>query len=110
MTVQVAAEAETTVFRRRSRQFAAATTLVIGAIGLFMILTLGVIVLRGQAMGGARVGRLLLSWSPAVGYLWALWILRTMFQMLARDGLSFQPQIIRALGRVGWALGGGAVL
>src|SRR4051794_1190928 len=92
------AETEVRQFRRRSRQFAAATTVVFGLIGLFIVLTLGVIVLRGEAMGAARVERLLLSWSPAICYLWALWVLRDMFRALARDGLTFQPAVIGALG------------
>lgn len=33
-----------------------------------------------------------------------------MFRALARDGLSFQPAVIRALGQVGWALGWGSLL
>lgn len=105
-----AAEAELSQFRQRSRQFAGAATAVVAVIGVIIVLTLGVVVLRGQAMGWARVTRLALSWTPAVCYLWALWTLRGMFRALARDGLTFQPAVTRALGRVGWALAGGAVL
>lgn len=104
------AEIEVRLFRRRSRQYAALATVMFSAIALIVALTLGVIVLRGQALGPTRVTRMALSWSPAIGYLWALWTLRGMFQSLARDGLSFQPAVIHALDRVGRALGLGAAL
>src|SRR5471032_2658410 len=102
--------AEVDQFRRRNRQFASAATAVItfiGAVGLAIIV---VVALRGHTMRAERLERLALSWAPTVCYLWALWALRAMFMTLARDGLSFGPAVVRALERVGWALGLGALL
>jgi hypothetical protein len=104
------AEAETALFRRRNRQFALAATLAIVVIGVIVTLTLVVVLLRAQVMRAERLERIALGWSPAACYVWALWTLHGMFKAMARDGLSFQPQVIAALGRVGWALGWGAAL
>jgi hypothetical protein len=96
--------------RRASRQYAFVATFMFGAIATLAVGILVVILLRGQALGATRVTRLAISWSPAIGYLWALWTLRDMFRALARDGLTFQPAVVRGLGRLGTALGIGAAL
>jgi hypothetical protein len=110
MTAATSTEIEIQNFRRANRWWAFIATLWFGSLILLAIMLLGVIVLRGQAMGATRVTRILLGWSPAIGYLWALWTLRGMFLVLARDGLSFQPAVIRALRQLGAALGIGAAL
>jgi hypothetical protein len=48
--------------------------------------------------------KVVLAWAPAGFYLWAVWTLRGMFVALARGGPAFQPAVIQALSRVGWAL------
>ena len=110
MSTATATEIEVQRFLRMSRWYARLATLLFSAITLMVLLTLGVIALRGPAMGATRVTRMALSWSPAIGYLLALWTLRDMFRALARDGLAFQPAVIRALRHVGAALGVGAAL
>jgi hypothetical protein len=110
MTAATSTEIEIQGFRRANRTYAFIATFMFGGVILFVIMLLGVIVLRGQAMGATRVTRIVLSWSPAIGYLWALWTLRGVFLALARDGLSFQPAVIRALRHLGAALGIGAAL
>jgi hypothetical protein len=97
-------------FRRRNRQFAFAASAVIAGICVIVLATLVVVVLRGHTMRIERIQRLALSWSPTLCYLWALWALRGMFLALARGGLSFRPEVIAALGQVGWALGLGGLL
>jgi hypothetical protein len=109
---QSAAEREVAVFRRRNRQFAVAATIVLIAVGGFVVLTLAVVVLQGHAMRTETLQKVALAWCPALFYLWALWTLRGMFAALARGGMTFQPVVVRALARIGWALllGAGAGL
>jgi hypothetical protein len=109
-TGKTSAEQEVLAFRRRSRQFAVAATLALIAIIAVSTLTLAVIVLKGHVMRPQTLQKLALSWSPAPFYLWAVWTLRGMFASLARSGVSFQPLVVRALGRVGWALVLGAAV
>lgn len=101
---RAAAEREVAAFRSRSRRFAIATALVLAAILTVCALHLLVILLRGQVMRPETLQKLALGWAPAPFYLWALWTLRGMFAALARTGISFQPTVSRALGRVGLAL------
>jgi hypothetical protein len=96
--------------RLASRNCALVATVVFAGFTMWVVLALVGVALRGQAVGATVVTRLALSLSPAAGYLWALWTLRGMFQALARDGLTFQPAVIGALGRLGTALLIGAAL
>lgn len=91
-------------FRRRNRQFFVGTTLIVLAIVVILVVTLAAIVIKGSALEGSVIKRLILIWPPALFYLWGLWTLRSMFGALASGGLSFQPMIGRALAKVGWAL------
>jgi hypothetical protein len=108
-TPATAAEIEARL-RLGCRSWALVATVMFAGFAMLVVLALVGIVLRGQAVGAAVVTRLALSLSPVAGYLWALWTLRGMFQALARDGLTFQPAVIGALGRLGTALLLGAAL
>lgn len=101
---RAAAEREVASFRHRNRGFAAAATIILIVVCSIVGLTLAVVVLQGHAMRAETLQKVALAWAPAAFYLWALWILRGMFAALARGGLAFQPVVIRALSRVGWAL------
>lgn len=96
--------------RLACRSWGLVTTVVFAGFAIWVVLALVGIVLRGQVVGATVVTQLALTLSPAAGYLWATWTLRAMFQTLARDGLTFQPAVIAALGRLGRALGVGAAL
>jgi hypothetical protein len=96
--------------RLACRNCALVATVVFAGFAMLVVLALVGIVLRGQVVGATRATQLALSLSPAAGYLWATWTLRGMFQTLARDGLTFQPAVIGALGRLGTALLLGAAL
>jgi hypothetical protein len=108
-TPATAAEIEARL-RLACRSCALVATVVFAAFTTLVVVALVLVVLRGQAAGATVVMRLALSLSPAAGYLWATWTVRGMFQALARDGLTFQPAVIGALGRLGAALGVGAAL
>jgi hypothetical protein len=108
-TRAAAAEIEARL-RLACRRWGLVATVVFAGFAMWVLLALVGVVLRGQAVGATVVTRLALSLSPAAGYLWATWTLRGMFQTLARDGLTFQPAVIGALGRLGRALGVGAGL
>jgi DUF2975 family protein len=99
---------DTGIFRRLSRRLRLAAAAAMAVIVLAALLTLTVAVLRWDAFGPRALGRIALTWSPVVFYLWALWTLRTMFSAFASGGLAFQPVVARALSRVGWALALGA--
>jgi hypothetical protein len=100
---------DTERFRRLNGRLAVVAALAIAAIVGVMAITLMVVV-RWRLEQSETVTRLLLTWSPSLFYLWALWILRGLFAALSRSGPAAQPSITRALARIGWALLGGAAL
>jgi hypothetical protein len=96
-------------FRAQNRFFAVATLIVLGGILLVIALLLYGMTLQSDAARSEIGRRLLLTWSPTVFYLWALWTLRGMFAALAKGGPARQGETVaRALNRVGWALALGA--
>lgn len=90
-------------FQQRTKLFHHVATLVIAA--LVFVAALQIYTQLRIGGGTTRgVAILLLSWAPAVFYLWAVWTVRGMFAALSRKGFVFQDVIVRALTRIGWAL------
>lgn len=100
-----ARDAELVGFQRRNRLFAILTTVVLVGLAAIIGVLLFAMTLQSDAQRLEIGGKLALTWSPALFYLWALWTLRGMFATLSRGGPSLRGEVVaRALNRVGWAL------
>jgi len=110
MTTKETLTAEAARFQRRNRAFYWAATAVIAALVFFAALQIFVHIRLGEAATARGTNILILSWAPALFYLYGLWSVRDMFAALSRKGFIFHDVVASALVRVGWALLLGALV
>jgi hypothetical protein len=97
-------------FRTRNTFFLWIATAALGAVLVFVALSIFIVAWKGDVMATDKLIRMGLAWAPVLFYLWALWSAREVFRTLSKEGFAFHESIAKALTRIGLALTLGAAV